>query len=434
MAPFCKFTLDLKPSEGLGFIELGRTLYQIFLLLREHGMHNDIRFIYANDSKTTILQLTKLNINLVFDACSQVLLLIEINQVGNYGVEYKYKGESMSSFHFKHIYNKIFGPTYPGTKDEASKSYRLSYPGIAFLFNIEGVALNQGSDDLIRTLNNNNYDINCYSIAIFKGDSWHEGAQKIRDVIEDTNMTSKVRHLSELFPSSHAPQNTMGYASIDLQARPSVSIPEYAQVTLVIGVSTMQEITSKLGPPDDTLLKYREITSYGSKGIKIYKIHNYFRYGLDLIYVLDEIKNGSSILAKITIHCNVENSLEFLKYEKLNFKIESLTSTDTVYSHQPFDEIQKLLPRELKNKFVFLNRKEYEINSFSINSDNAFEVIDYEDNFDSSTSVENESTSSTNAEENEEYKNWGLTKLFGYGRCLFEILIDGNRISSITIV
>ncbi|GME77292.1 unnamed protein product [[Candida] boidinii] len=203
---FYKTKFDIHPSEGVGFLKLGLSLYQVLKLLNQNNMDSNIRFVYDDKSTNKMpitLQLKTNLLDLTFDSMYQKLILIELKSWNEFTSFYHNNlplinesassSSSSSSFaspgiattntssttplistaisptssqsfnttstntstnisanttatsdnscsnsisnsqlqpNFKSLYNKIFGPTYPGYYDTVTKSYLLSYPDI----------------------------------------------------------------------------------------------------------------------------------------------------------------------------------------------------------------------------------------------------------------------------------------------------------------
>ncbi|VEU21130.1 DEKNAAC102060 [Brettanomyces naardenensis] len=458
MFPFQVF--ELQPSEGLGFIKLFDSLFNIVNALNNRNLLNNVKFIYSPNSQLTIVQLASYNINLVFDSCLQRLIVIELNlpvASDSYNYRIKYKGEFASKFEFKAIYNKIFGPTFPGFLDKSTMDYYLSYPGIAFRFKglkdeLESASSNltNGDDDgsLIQLLTNSSHDINCSSISIFRGSSWKVASQRIAEYLKDPTEKGLISLESSADGQSIAEGNS-GSASIRSTGSPgTIAIrsavvdldkndltlffsdhPTEESFNIWIGETTMNEVIRLLGPPDDYVLKPRfakgEPTAY-------FKIHNYFKYGFDVVYRLDSTNavHNCPTVKKLILHSNSVNSLEFMRYERFSFSLQKMAAVGdsgsqngnvlSVRSFSGFDNIKNtLFSGDSYSKPIFLDRKEYELNPDNFNSNNIFELVNLDEKHCDDT--------------NEEMKRWGLSKIYGLNRCIFEVLLEGDEVTSVTM-
>ncbi|GME77225.1 unnamed protein product [Ambrosiozyma monospora] len=358
-------------------------------------------------------------------------------------------------------------------------------------------------DQHILLLNNAKGDAICSSITLFKGNSWSEASNLIKEQLNQPLVDGR-------FSFFESPVLSDAYSSdssdILMKAKANAIINgpiivKYAEISLApklinlvfgkhptgeshfliqLGHTKMQDVIKVLGPPQDSIIKTKEfkIANSKKKTLEYYKVHNHFKHGLDIVYRLDVSNNGSNVVAKVVIHSNAINSLEFMKYERLNFIVngfgtsvreyldanlvetstggftlkdesESIISreheTDLIGNFESFTSIKEKLNIDTdSNKPIFLDRKEYDLNNPSTGQDssNVFEMINYEDDFDSETDSSKQSTCSSTMngsgnfeeEENSDEKNWGLSNLYGYAdRCVFEVLIDGGILSSLTL-
>lgn len=360
----------------------------------------------------------------------------------------------------KLIYNKIFGPTYPGKISLHSPIYILSYPGVSFRFNIlndllyksvlEETKKNDGgsnkNDELVLSILLNwdsPRDISCEAIALYKGNSW-----------DDFN-------LRELLPLG-SEANTNEYNSQEPVKEPNLKVnlddgtvkvylkesrdengleKTIKPFVIKLGETTQQEISNILGPPDDYFNKFDSRLlihnhlpklSGNSKNdqdagndISHYKFHNYFRFGIDFLYDLsgkDYTPNNcqqSSTVKKVILHNGgITESLNFMKWNKCNWEIQTTIQGTThnfnssMYFCQLPQQFQELTP-------VLLNRNESEF------IDNDLDIID----FPQQTSLEN----ITNNDIPEKVKTWGQSKLYGFERCIFEVIDSNGCISTVTI-
>ena len=65
------------------------------------------------------------------------------------------------SLSFRQIYSKVFGPTYPGWFDPDTCRYVLSYPGVAFSFNLPDSFETSTSEGIIKRLTNKDAPGSC---------------------------------------------------------------------------------------------------------------------------------------------------------------------------------------------------------------------------------------------------------------------------------
>ncbi|KAI5958584.1 hypothetical protein KGF57_002429 [Candida theae] len=350
---------------------------------------------------------------------------------------------------FQLIYNKLFGPTYPGVFNKTNKSYILSYPGIAFKYKIVNEELchrlnEESSELMLDTLINwddNPNDIVCNSIAIFRGKTWKEYRANKSDQV----------------PIS---QNCCSKFAVDLDTG---VIKVSDKGTIEIGKSTQQDVIDILGPPDDRFNKHDSrllIHNYlsddsleeeGQKGgggaddggngdgqarkdFKNCKFHNYYKLGVDILYDLQKpLQCGTSgsgalysVVNKVVLHNGgIVEDLSFMKWNRCNWTIKSSRFEDPINSTMYFDN----LPAGFKSLTpVFLNRYESEF------IDNDLDVIDipYMDT-DNDSKKQKQKSLVHHKRNSAKLKRWGQSKLYGLQGCIVEVLNSNGCISSITI-
>lgn len=186
---------------------------------------------------------------------------------------------------FKSLYNKIFGPTYPGYYDTLTKSYLLSYPGICFKFKIPDSIVskfdqfdeNPHDENLIRLLDRYSTIVNCSSFVIFKGQSWNEELTNLKSIILNNydlsllNFTNNL-NLKKLILNSNINFNKLSNCSNNLKQivieNCHVIIPlglifikflihnkNYILFKIEIGKTTMHDVIKFLGQPSNYLNK-----------------------------------------------------------------------------------------------------------------------------------------------------------------------------------
>lgn len=410
---------ELLPGKGLGDVRLMSTLYQTVKILKAAGI-GDLKFIYSTTQVIIVLQLSKYDINFLFDCSFQRLMMIEVNP--NKSWTPKYMGKTVPSFDFKPVYNRIFGPTFPGYYDSKTHDYYLSYSGIAFKYSLDGLSGLPGVDgddggSLIQQMSKLDTAIPCSSIVIFHGSSWLEASGRISKCLEketwprfgrifgkgEAPVVSKPKKsgskksqspppfdIASIFPAKRDSRITIIDADIHLNTGSielSFLTHPWAQKYMLSIGSKLQDVIHTLGPPEE---------SFG-------KVHNYFGLGLDIVYT-------GSVVSKLIAHTNEVNALEFLRYDRLHATLNDPSYVGTTSSSYSVLKLESSKP-------VFLDRKEYELDPDNISSDNAFEMVN---------GTDEEPLS-------EERKKWGVTTLYKVGRAIFEVIVDGDRLSRVTI-
>jgi len=190
-----------------------------------------------------------------------------------------------------------------------------------------------------------------------------------------------------------------------------------------------------LGPPDDYFNKFdsRLLIHKHTKGlladsaqlqendISHYKFHNYYKYGMDVLYDLNgkntKVQSKTTIKKIILHNGGICESLNFMKWNRCNWEIYN----DNVRFNSSMTF--KDLPESLQNLTpVLLNRNESEF------VDNDLDII----HFPKEASFSQESQLSLSSVD-ERVKTWGQSKLYGFDRCIFEVLDSNGTISTITV-
>jgi hypothetical protein len=324
---------------------------------------------------------------------------------------YVFSGPSLKS-----VYNRVFGPTYPG--GISGNGYIISYPGISFNFYIApelGEKLEKlEKEAMLSYLLNWDDDIYCQSIALFVGETWSK--------FNETDFNNG---------KTHEPIQNL---KIDLSLGKVSVIFKDDTKELIIGETTQQQVLNILGPPDDYFNKFdsRLLIHKHTKGlvtdddlqvndISHYKFHNYYKYGIDVLYDLNgkntKVQSKTTIKKIILHNGGICESLNFMRWNRCNW--EAYNDKVRFNSSMTFKD----LPESLQNLTpVLLNRNESEY------IDNDLDII----HFPKEVTFSQESQLSLNSVD-ERVKTWGQSKLYGFDRCIFEVLDSNGTISIITV-
>jgi hypothetical protein len=192
--------MALVPGRSIGFMTLGCSLHEV-LTTTKADIRTFPRFQLYHDDFRPIdapihVVLPDNGLRLQFDGPDQRLRLIEVLDFSKAKLIYKdvevfkpaegYGGISAgaSGPKFKHIYEKLLGPTYsgeyipPASGDPNDRGiYNLSYPGIAFNFLVQHSAYSPKKDFI--SLLSSTATGPATSMAVFNGESW----QKARETL-----------------------------------------------------------------------------------------------------------------------------------------------------------------------------------------------------------------------------------------------------------
>lgn len=170
-----KFELD--PAIGLSEIKLGTSLYTMLHQLSH--LHLQVSYSPPPDVLIDPITLTikKYGIRMTFDPSRQLLIKIELLDLGK--LEVSYKGKPIRDKGLRTLYDHYIGPTYPGSFHDGA--YVLSYPGVSFRFEMKREWLSQldskkDDKELLEWLLEMNP--RATSIAVHRYDKWLPGANK----------------------------------------------------------------------------------------------------------------------------------------------------------------------------------------------------------------------------------------------------------------
>lgn len=443
--------------------------------------HWGIRLMFENLPQQRLILIEVLNFNfLKFTYNGQLLNDILLNEIfnDNEGDVNPMKYEKIYKIPtLKQIYNKSFGPTYPGKLNLTNKTYILSYPGISFKFKIElnelMSKLSNLKDDskiLSRLINwNKSNDISVKSLSIFNGDNYnyfHENVlqRKNMKIVSNDNLGSGTGLVSIDKLNINVLQ---GLIKVYLKYDDSSKI-----FNIKIGETTQQEILNNLGPPDDYFNKFDSrllihnhlkslhqltkskttsssnlsstSTDDNHSDNSIFKFHNYFKFGLDFLFDLNNNNNhkNTGVLTKIIIHNGgITESLDFMRWNKCNWEMISgkpdsnLNSKSMINSSMYFNEIPQSFFNEIN---LDSNNNDKELRPVLLNR-NESEFIDDDlefvqpDEFQSNTESSTNSSNSINSNDSSNLKTWGQSKLYGCHRCIWEVIESNGCISSVTL-
>jgi hypothetical protein len=217
-----------------------------------------------------ILVLPGNGIRLRFDGPEQRLRLIEVLDFTKNKLTYKDRDvlrpattaqgglaplETLTGPTFRHIYNRLLGPTFPGeyVEPEAGDGtgmglYVLSYPGIAFSFALQSSLWSEGKD--VVSLFSSSANQPASSMAIFSGESWPEARQILyTKTLEPLKTFAPFLKSRDQVAEEVALVRIRGEGGLELLHRPASGtyLPPY---WIKLGETTPQELVANLGPPD----------------------------------------------------------------------------------------------------------------------------------------------------------------------------------------
>jgi hypothetical protein len=280
------FAAQIYPGQGLGFLGglsiihfrqtsytdsitvLGASLHDILTRLKaEPQRFPKLDLVYDHTSavkEPVILNLPRNGLRLRFDGPQQRLRLIEVLDFTKSQLTYKDKDvlrlptaaqtastqpESLSGPTFRHIYNRLLGPTFPGeyiqpeAGDETGMGlYVLSYPGIAFSFPLSSSTWSPKKDFVSLLSSSTSHP--AASMAIFKGDSWPDAREQL--YVQTLDPRDK---FAAIFKGKESVADEVRliriYGEGDLEM-----VRLDGSFWIKLGLTSPQELVALLGPPD----------------------------------------------------------------------------------------------------------------------------------------------------------------------------------------
>lgn len=150
---------------------------------------------------------------------------------------------------FRHIYNRLLGPTYAGEfiPPKAGQEvgiYVLSYPGVAFNFSLPASAYSPNKD--VMTLLSTSSAQVATSMCIFSGDSWAAARPTIwTDILPSVKPTSILPRSKEVTPDEVSLIRLHGGGKMELFRKWTNNA-----FLVQLGETTPQDLVRELGPPN----------------------------------------------------------------------------------------------------------------------------------------------------------------------------------------
>ncbi|CAN3374250.1 hypothetical protein DIURU_000870 [Diutina rugosa] len=298
----------------------------------------------------------------------------------------------------KQIYNKIFGPTYPGDLTNKGQSYVLSYPGVALRFSVGSMIPKSArqnkmdSHQLLQLLLNHQSDVVCEGLAVFSKNGRWNALEKL--------------------------ENRAARCDVDLDSgKVVVTRVSDTPVTITIGETTQQQVVEMLGPPDDYFNKYdsrMQIHGTPAPPGTTHKFHNYFRWGLDVLYEIGAMKTAPTVLKIVLHNGGITESLAFGRWNGCEWQISSRHLDAPLTSEMLHDDLPKVIR---DSPPVLLDRTESEFVDRDVD---IVEVVP---------------TSSVFGHDSVDDKigTWGQSKLYGFHRSIVEVMNANGCVSSVTV-
>ncbi|KAF1958803.1 hypothetical protein CC80DRAFT_407798 [Byssothecium circinans] len=263
--------MQLIPGRSVGFMTLGCSLHEVLTTIKAE-VRTFPRFQLYHDEARPVsspvhVTLPDNGLRLQFDGPDQRLRLIEVLDFSKARLVYKdvevYKPtESFAGLSpgsqgpkFRHIYDKLLGPTYggeyipPSSDDPNAKGvYNLSYPGVAFNFLVQHSAYSPKKDFI--SLLSSSATSSATSMAIFHGDSW----QKARGTLF-TAPPANPRSLALAGKGKEGGPDEIEMVKMHGEGRIELVRRTNPPLWIILSETTPQDLIMELGAPDSIYRK-----------------------------------------------------------------------------------------------------------------------------------------------------------------------------------
>ncbi|KAL6716696.1 hypothetical protein ACLMJK_006264 [Lecanora helva] len=343
--------LQVYPGRGLGFLILGASLHDVLTRLKSQPqIYPIIDVSYSSCNPITdpvVVNLPPNGFRLRFDGPDQRLRLIEVLDFTKTLLSYKdtdlvkLPEKSGSVFEhklsvptgptFRHIYDRLFGPTFPGEYlpppqyAESEKGlYILSYPGIAFTFPLQEDAW-RSEEDFVSLLSSK--AAASRSMSIFEGQSWQDARRDlmIRPCANPRSLALSTRG-KEYRPDEVEAMKIQGQGRIEIERRSSQAFQ------LILGKTTPQDLIAELGPPDAIHRKYDRRLSIHKAQDRRPSTRRTFS-GNSAIYYEDTTDTDQSSAHSITDDSEIDEQSQTHRNSSANVSAECFYN----YFHHGFD-------------------------------------------------------------------------------------------------
>ncbi|KAJ5557979.1 hypothetical protein N7535_009472 [Penicillium sp. DV-2018c] len=254
---------QIYPGKGLGFITLGASLHNVLTRVKSYPQtYPAIDLAYSSTDplrRPVVLQLPSNGLRLRFDGPDQRLRLIEVLDFARVNLVYKsqdvVKGgksaEQPVSSHgpsFRHVYNRLFGPSYPGeyvppADQSPYGTYVLSYPGIAFTFPLQHSAWSDQCDFV--ALLSSSAALPATAMSIFQGSSWPEARAKIfTQPPQYPRSSALIGKSRDSLADEIEEWHILGAGKLQVVRRTG------SLLNITLGETTPQDLIADFGPPD----------------------------------------------------------------------------------------------------------------------------------------------------------------------------------------
>jgi hypothetical protein len=465
---------------------LGASLHDILTRLKAEPQRFpklDLLYEHSDPLKEpVILNLPSNGFRLRFDGPEQRLRLIEVLDFTKSQLTYRDKDvlrpgtaaqgasgqqETLSGPTFRHVYNRLLGPTFPGEYNEPEPGddtkmglYVLSYPGIAFSFPLQHSSWSPNKDFVSLLSSSTSHP--AASMAIFRGDSWPDAREGLFvQSLDPREVFTALMKSREPVPDEVATLGPPDAIYRKNDQRMSIHNPRPASrthgrsdsETRLQDDSTDTDQSSAHTATDDSDDENEAGEVAGNVSGECF--YNYFYHGFDILmskpstpsqtppskdtmapdpdFIIPVDASSRLVASKVILHGNIPGSYPFNRHRRCRWEIKYLTSKggqDIVNSETPFKEIEKRLHDKWKSIYSSPEEAKARQRGMVLNRDwgdspgSSCELLGgWED------SVGGKRTDPVGLDD---VKGLGNTTLFGFPGLVFEVLKNGT-VSGVTV-
>jgi Uncharacterised protein family (UPF0183) len=511
--PDTRLSAVIHPERGIGWITLGASLHAILTRLKAQPQsYPELDLSYsASDPvlQPIILNLPANGIRLRFDGPDQRLRLIEVLDFSKSTLTYdnielvrRSKSSNDGSMDqqasaqgppFRHIYNRLFGPSYAGEyvapAGSGTGTYVLSYPGISFSFPLRDKSWSTKADFV--SLLSSTAAGPATSMAVYQGRTWPEARTKLYTAIPSLPRSLALSNKNkEAVPDEIEQVRILGSGRLEFLRRSSPSLQ------IILNETTPQDLVAELGPPDAIYRKndrrisihagrapknnrqaslspamrphttesdqssahsYTEDSDEGAQNqhepsTKVECFYNYFHHGFDALVsypsepsppfpdsnVADSTDNTPTtchlVVNKILLHANVPGSYSFNRHRRSRWTIHTSSNYGILTSEMFFPELSSKLKGVWQGYYKDADEEERMQRSMVLNrgwGESPESSIELLGGFEEQDTGQKKGGSAKQGP-SESVNGLSNTALFGFPGLLFEVL-KNDAVSCLTV-
>ncbi|KAK5943735.1 hypothetical protein PMZ80_004744 [Knufia obscura] len=486
--------------------DLGASLHAILTRLKSQPqLYPQIYLAYSTAEPVLdpiVLNLPANGLRLRFDGPDQRLRLIEIIDFSKSSFTYKSQdlvrrtgnsnevvSDPVPGPSFKHLYNRLFGPSYPGeyippSSGESQGTYVLSWPGLAARFAIKHKSWSEKADFV--SLLSSSVASPATSLAIFSGSSWPEARESLY-----TKRPQLPRSLALASKSAETVPDEIEEVVIHGNGR--LELFRRASSSFMIGLNetTPQDLVAELGPPDAIFRKSGNGLSIHAGGAsskprrpsmspgldphlgdhdqssaKSYTddseneisnieeaqddestseaFYNYFHHGFDVLVSTPQSKRSPNadtsadfVVTKVFLHSNIPGSYSFNRHRRSRWRIalDDNGQSRELTSQMRFKEISDVLKEVWHSSYRDAEEEKRMQRGMVLNrgwgvGDSPESSIELLGGFEEGPASQDQGSIKAGTEAS--MPNMSNTELFGFPGLLFEVL-KNDTISCLTV-